>query len=153
MKPFKLASVLRFREHRESAMQEQHDALMRRYREMLEALEALERERERTDGTLARLQGMGRLDLLALDNAHRYLDRLAASIEEQAQRVAEAERHVEEARTALVRATQERQALEKLRDRDAAVQKQEGERREAAENDSLTAARLGWRRQTERVGG
>src|SRR5262245_34039829 len=117
MKAFRLEPVLNFRQRKETLLQQRHAVEAQRYQEALNALQELFAEQDRVTAMLADIMKSTALDLEALDHAHRYLDLLALAVRKQKAIIADRERDVAEAHGALVEASQERQAIERLKEK------------------------------------
>lgn len=113
---FRLQTVLEFRQKREDEEQEQ---LARRKAEVAEEegrLTALRARQEDATGEFRAKQQAGGLDVDELKRYHTYLKTLAGEIRAQQQRLVAAEQAVEVQREILLKASQERKILEKLKD-------------------------------------
>ena len=113
---FGLAKVLEMREQREQEMKRLLGEALARLDEQQRQLALLERTRDEYRDEVSRLQ-KGAVDVAMILTCLDFLDKVATSITEQAERVVSAQEHVEEARRRLVIASQEKKAIEKLRER------------------------------------
>lgn len=82
---------------------------------------------------------VGKLDLSQVGEFTRFNAQSTVRGRQLVQRLAQLEPQIEEARNELLRATQQRKALELLRERDLEAWKREIERKETAELDELSA--------------
>ena len=116
---FRLQSVLRYKEKVEDDRKLELAALLTEKAEQEQRLVALDAERERVRAEV--LGGMkGEVDVDAVARGLRHVDWLDDCRRRQAELIAELGHRVETKRQEVVEAMQERQALERLRERDRA---------------------------------
>lgn len=137
---FRLQKVLEMREQKEKLLQ-------RRYMELLAAAEAEKRylrellERQAWFRKDLEEKQRGKLDIVDVMHLLAYLEGLAETIEEQKIRVREAEERAEEARLDLLRASQEKKAVEKLREKQYDDWMKEQQRAEIIFLDEISSVR------------
>jgi len=116
---FRLQPVLSYRESREETLETELARLQEAlYKEQQLMLRLQAKEAEALDLFEQWQRADIRLDPTTLDLHHAYLDWLAARIAQQAAAVAVAQHRVEGKRQELVRAMQDKKALEKLKEHD-----------------------------------
>lgn len=141
MKPFALAAVLRHRERAEAQQQERHSAAVQRRLVALEQMGALQARQRQVLHMLAECQRQVWFDVQTAEQLLRYHDALAAVVQAQAALVENATREVERERAALLRAAQDRQALERLKERHDTEEQRAAARHAIREQDGITTAR------------
>lgn len=137
--PFRFEPILGWVEQREEEESRRLAAVAREEREARDALEALEREREREWARFA--AGNAPFDAETYRVALAYIEHLTEHIDAQQVTVEEARTRVAAARDVLLETVKERQSYEHLRDRHAADQAREENRREASQQDDITTSR------------
>jgi flagellar FliJ protein len=138
---FRLEKVLDMRLQREKLLSKQYQELLaqaERERRFLLELQELQAERREE---LARKQ-RGSVEVQEVMNYFTYLEALAERIEEQVIRVREAEERAEEARQELLRASQERKAVEKLKEQQFEAWRKEQLRVEGVFLDEMASSRF-----------
>lgn len=148
-----IAIAFRFRfqrllDVREAVERQRMQALSVELARKEEALAALHECRSRLDRSEDALRVLYQASPLAaptVQREHAHRKALQAWVIEAEERVKEAARRVEDARSALIEATRERRVMEKLRERHEAAYWAEQDRREQAELDEI-GLRLGERR-------
>jgi flagellar FliJ protein len=138
---FRLQKVLEMREQREKLLSRQYNELLMQLeheRRLLLELQQLQAERREE---LAKKQ-RGAVEVHEVMNYFTYLEALAERIEEQVLRVREAEERAEEARQELLRASQERKAVEKLKEQQYDAWRKEQLRVEGVFLDEMASSRF-----------
>lgn len=135
---FSLQKVLDYRQRREEQALRAFAEAQAQLAHARAVLERLQHEREEC---LARSQRRHRLMVPMLTVEQTYLSALEERLEEQRQRVAQAERLLEERRQALLEAQRERKALERLREKQYEQWRQEMLRVEQKALDELATMR------------
>jgi flagellar FliJ protein len=134
---FQLNGVLRHRGNVEHERQRVLAEAQARQVELEFQLRALDEEVRTSNEEMRRSHLTGRLDLSLMAAHRRYLTATQRRAVEIAQRIAVAQKTVEEARLAVVIAARDRKVLEKLRDKQAAVWQADVQRRELAAQDEV----------------
>src|SRR5262245_54016690 len=134
---FKLEGVLRQRKHVEQQKQRELALKQRQLVEMQAELQQLQAKVQQANDDVRQNRLVGRLDMQFLA-AHR---RFLAGIQRQgvaiAQKMALAQRAVDDARAALAEAARQRKVIEKLREKQLQRWRADIERRELAELDEI----------------
>lgn len=141
--PFHLQPVLNFKASQVDTLEVEFAQLKGALQNEVEALLALKAAERQEIAALRQAQQKGRLDAEGIRQHQAYLQTLHEQIARQEARVAEAERRLEAKREALVRMMQDRQALEKLRERHESREARAALRREAREVDEIVTTRYG----------
>lgn len=113
---FRLDPVLTLRRHKEETLQVQLARSQRALEAEVGRLEALKWELKSQAERLASQQTRGPLDMDRLNRGSAYLADLASRIEGQAEAVERCRRVVEQDREAVLQASREKKAMEKLRE-------------------------------------
>ncbi|MCS6948885.1 MAG: flagellar export protein FliJ [Armatimonadota bacterium] len=135
---FSLQQVLEYRQRREEQMLRAFAEAQAQLAHERSVLDRLLTERE---ACLYRSQRQNRLTIEILTVEQNYLSALEERIEVQRERVAQAERTLEERRQALIEAQRERKALERLREKQYEQWRQEMLRAEQKALDELATTR------------
>jgi flagellar FliJ protein len=134
---FKLEGVLRQRKHAEQEKQRELAVKQRYFVELQNALLQLQQTMQGTNEDLRRNHLIGRLNMEFLAAHRRFLVGMQRQLMATAQRIALAERAVNEARLALGEAAKQRKAIEKLREKQLTRWREDLARREQAEMDEI----------------
>lgn len=113
---FRLEPVLTLRRHKLESLQVRLAESQRALDDAVARLEALRQELRMQTERLSRQQGRGPLDVAQLDRDSAYLSGLERRIRSQTQVVEERRRRVEEDMEAVLQASREKKAMEKLRE-------------------------------------
>jgi flagellar protein FliJ len=138
---FRLQSVLAYREQILDLRRQEMGDLERALARERQALEELQARRCHLEAKI-RVAQEGRLDCEHVRRLLAYLERLRQHEQEQEARVAEAEAQREAKRTEVVRALQDKQVIEKLRERHIALQRKEELQREGKMLDEISVTRF-----------
>lgn len=138
---FRLQKVLEMREQKEKLLQQRFMELLAMAEYEKKELEKLYERQEEYRQQLAEKQ-QGNLEVHEVMNYLSYLEHLADAIEEQKVVVREAEERAEEARLDLMRAAQEKKAVEKLRDKQYEDWMKEQQRAENIFLDEISSSRF-----------
>jgi len=133
---FKLDPVLRQREMVEDQRQRELAQLMRHQMIMMDQLRNLQQAISGSKRDLSQSL-VGKVDLEAVSGFARFSGQTTQRAQGMVRKLAELEQQVQAARQRLIEASQERQALEKLKERQYEQWKREHDRREAAMMDEL----------------
>jgi flagellar protein FliJ len=132
---FRLATVLRLRESARDECRARLAESLRADQALLDQITRLGVERNRVQSECRMAARPGNIDLGRLVDAHRYVVSLIAREESLHERRQSLAVEIQERREALVKADQDVQVLEKLRDRRRARERVEEERKEAKRID------------------
>lgn len=139
--PFSLQSVLSYKESLVDLLERQLAQLLSMHSAVEAVLVSLHQERQRIHHRLiAERQGILRLDRLRYYQS--YLDWLGERIEAQERQLAQLDEEIEKKRGELVSRMQEKQMLEKLKEKAKERFMLELERREADLHDEMASARF-----------
>ncbi len=138
---FRLEPVLNLRRHREETLQIQLAESQRTLDREIRRLRDLEAEMSDHTQRLARAQALGPLDIDRLQRESLYLALLERRLEEQRSTVEKQSRRVDEDREAVLQASRERKALEKLREALLLSFAREEARKEQKTAEDLATAR------------
>lgn len=138
---FRLQKVLQMREQKEKLLQARFAELQAQARLERIRLQELQEAQEAARQELIRFQ-RGTVDINEVMNYLNYLDRLASDIVRQEQVVREAEERAEEARLDLIRASQEKKAVEKLKEKQHEDYLKEQQHAEIVFLDEVSSARF-----------
>ncbi len=144
---FSLQSVLSYRERIVETLEMELGRLLATERKIMAAIAALNRDEKETLAELARRQ-TGVLDLTAIDQLRGHLQNLHQQIEAQQKRLAEMQKQIEAKREEITTAQQEKETLDKLKEREEEAWQAELLRRETAERDDIYIAQA-YRRSQE----
>jgi flagellar export protein FliJ len=147
---FRFQSLLEHKQHLEEVTQVELAQVLARQQQEEGALQRLNRAENDAVGEMERQRFTGRLDVEALQVGLRFLDTIKTQIQRQEQIVTRAREQTAAKREQLVGFMQERQALEKLLERQRATFRLEQSRVEAREMDELVVMRHGHRQLTHR---
>jgi flagellar export protein FliJ len=139
---FRLEQVLELRRQREEQEQLALRALLDEQRSEQDRLEQLRSRQQSHIAAIAARARAGAFDAAELEQAQRYLDRLAAEIEAQTLALAHCESRVEAQRTALMQALQGRRALEQLKEQHEEATRLDERRAEAKVADDIATTRF-----------
>lgn len=138
---FRLQTVLDVKQRLEDVQQQELAALAHQRHLAEEALQLLGQQAEEQQCALAGRVADGRIDLTDVRAALAYIEAVRASIAAQRDRAGELEERVRASRERLVGIARERRMLEHLRDRQAATEAQEADRRDQRAADELVGQR------------
>ncbi len=144
---FSLQPVLSYRERIAEALEMELGRLRATAQEIKAAIAALQRDEQASFDELARRQ-TGMLDLMAIEQLRGHLQNVQKQIEAQKTRLAEMEKQIEAKREEVTAAQQDKETLEKLKEREESAWQAEVLRREAAERDDIYIAQA-YRRSQE----
>ena len=132
---FRLATLLRLRESNRDECRARLAEAQRTDQELLDQMTRLGMEQQRVQDECRKAAGPGSVDVDRLVEAHRYAVSLRARQEELKQRRQTLALEIQQRREALVKADQDVQVLEKLRNRRLERHRIEEERKEAKQID------------------
>jgi len=138
---FRLQKVLEMREQREKLLHKRFMELLAAAEEEKRELEKLYRYQTQYREELNRKQ-RGAVDVNEVMQYLHYLEALARAIDEQILRVQEAEERAEEARRDLLKAQQEKKAVEKLKEKQYEDYLKEQQRAEVIFLDEVSSSRF-----------
>ena len=136
---FRLEPLLEQRRHVERERQRRVAEIQRQVNDLLGKIRTAQQTIAEEDHALAGVHLIGRLDLAYIAHEKRYVGTLQVLIQQHMQRVAALQGAMVEARAALLKAAQARQAMEKLRDKQRARWQAEQDRKENAALDEISA--------------
>lgn len=139
---FRLEQVLELRRQREEQEQLALRALLDEQRSEQGRLDQLRSRQQSHIAAIAARARAGAFDATELEQAQRYLDRLAAEIEAQTLALSHCESRVEAQRGALMQALQGRRALEQLKEQHEAATRLDERRAEAKVADDIATTRF-----------
>jgi len=134
---FKLEGVLRQRKHIEQEKQRQLAVKQLQLVELQNTLRQMQQTVQATNDDLRNNRLVGRLDMEFIAAHRRFLTGMQRNALAMAQRIALAQRAVEEARVELAEAAKQRKAIEKLREKQLERWRADLSRRELAELDEI----------------
>jgi flagellar export protein FliJ len=132
---FRLATLLRLRESTRDECRAQLAEAQKADQELVDRLTRLGMERQQVQDECRKAAGPGDVDVGRLVEAHRYVVSLRTREEELRRQRQTLAAEIQRRRQALLKADQDVQILEKLRDRRAQRQRLEEDRREAKQID------------------
>lgn len=144
---FSLQPVLSYRERIAEALEMELGRLRATAQEIKAAIAALQRDEQESFDELARRQ-TGMLDLMAIEQLRGHLQNVQKQIEAHKARLAEMQKQIEAKREEVTAAQQDKETLEKLKEREENAWQAEVLRREAAERDDIYIAQA-YRRSQE----
>ena len=146
---FRLAKVLELREQKEAEMKRLLGEALAVLDVEERRLAELEHAKEHHTGELTRLQ-RGALDIARVLAYFSFIDQVNDSIARQRDRVQQAKELVDEARVRVTIASQEKKAVEKLRERDFEAWQKEQQRLDTMQLDEASNLRFNRRASSER---
>lgn len=144
---FSLQPVLSYRERIAEALEMELGRLLATAQEIKAVITALQRDEQESFDELARRQ-TGMLDLMAIEQLRGHLQNVQKQIEAQKARLAEMQNQIEAKRQEVTTAQQDKETLEKLKEREENAWQAEVLRRETAERDDIYIAQA-YRRSQE----
>jgi flagellar FliJ protein len=134
---FKLEGVLRQRKHIEQEKQRQLAVRQKQLVELHQVLREMQQTVETTNDDLRKNRLIGRLNMEFIAAHRRFLTGMQKQAMGIAQKMAIAQRSVDEARLELAEAAKQRKAIEKLKEKQLERWRAEQSRRESAELDEI----------------
>ncbi len=142
VKPFRLRALLELKQRMEEVRQQELAALLQQRRLAEEALLLSEQQLAQQHAALAARSKGGPLDMASVQHALAYIEGKHAAIAAQHAWAGELEASIVEQRSRLIDASREKRVLERLRDRQAASETLEADRREQRAADELVGQRF-----------
>ena len=142
MARFRLQSILDLKQRLEDAQQQTLAGLMLQRLRADEALHVLEQQADAQQQALAAQVSAGRVDPSAVRAALAYIDSVRGAMAAERERIEAIGAQVRQSREQLTEIAREKHVIERLRDRQAAAEAMDAERREQRAADELAAQRF-----------